>query len=379
MIESLLAELRERIGRPLEESVSMPRDVYVREDFHEVEKATIFSQGWHCVGRADEVAKAGQYIAMGIADEPVFVLRGQDGVLRAFSNICKHRFAALVSGSGTIGQRLVCPYHAWSYDHSGHLVTVTNMPAGFDKSGCRLDEHHVCTWGGWVYVSLASAPPSLAEVLAPLTALIGDYEPEKYELLFTAEAVWETNWKCLIENFAEAYHVPIVHSRTIQPVTPHYLIRYEAGGEGFFRYVQVRASDTAGSIFEGSEACSARLSETMKTEIPIIGVLPTQLISISPQRTFWLCVQPDGVARTRIRWGVSVYPDKLSPEEREAYAARSLASHEEINGEDRAIIESIYRNARSLHATGGRLSVMERSLWEFQQYVARTVTASPAA
>ena len=85
-------------------------------------------------------------------------------------------------------------------------------------------------------------------------------------------------------------------------------------------------------------------------------------------------MQPDGVARTRLRWGISVYPGTVSDEERTAYIETMKTTHAEINAEDREVVESIFRGARSAYAEGGRLSVMEPALWEFQQYVAKMVT-----
>ena len=373
MLDTLLGDLKKRIGRPHEASTSMPPDVYTREDFHALEIETIFHTGWHCIGRADELAEAGQYIAFRIADEPIFAIRGADGELRAFTNVCRHRLAELLKGTGTAG-RIVCPYHAWVYDHEGRLVSAKYMPDDFDPSTCRLREHHVATWGGWVYVSLADTPSPLEDALAPLTQEMAGYEAENYELLFVEEEVWDTNWKCMMENFSEAYHVFCLHTRTIEPFTPHDRIRYEPGGAGFFRFTQETAADTAGTIYQGAGFGGRSLSERQKVEIPIICVMPTHLLSLSPHRTFWLCVQPDGVSKTRLRWGISAYPGTVPDDEREAYIETMKTTHAEINREDRAVVESIYRGARSQFAESGRLATMELSTWEFQQYIAKKVT-----
>lgn len=378
MLDSLLEDLRERVGTPLERSTSMPAGAYTREDFHALEVERIFRKGWHCIGRWDELKDAGQYLTFRIANESVFAIRGADGELRAFSNICRHRLAELLQGSGRTG-RIVCPYHAWVYDHEGQLLSAKYMPEDFDTSTCRLKQHHVATWGGWVYVSLAQTPEPLEQTLAPLQREMANYEAETYELLFVQEDVWESNWKCMIENFSEAYHVFCVHTKTIEPFTPHDLIRYEPGGEGFFRYTQVTApaSDMEGSIFQGRDAGDRALTDAQKTEVPIICVMPTHLLSLSPHRTFWLCVQPEGVSRTRIRWGISVYPGTVKPEDRETFAETMRATHAAINEEDRGVVESIYRGAQSAFAETGRLATMELALWEFQQYIARQMTGTP--
>lgn len=374
-MEDLYGELRDRIGRPLEQSTAAPPAVYTSQDFHAREVETIFCQGWNCVGRLDEVAEPGQYVAFRIAHEPVFVIRGTDGVLRAFSNICKHRLAELVEGTGRVG-RIVCPYHAWVYDHQGHLISAKHMPDDFDLASCKLAEHKVATWGGWLYVSLAKDPEPLEETLAPLTAEMSNYQAEKYELLFVEEELWDANWKCMIENFSEAYHVFCVHTQTIEPFTPSEKIRYEPGGKGFFRFTQVRIAETAGTIYDGADTGDRDLTENQKIEIPIICVFPSQLISLSPHRTFWLCVQPQGISQTRVKWGISAYPGTVSDAERDDYIAAMKAAHAKINEEDRAIVESIYRGAQSAFAETGRLARMELSFWEFQQYVAKTVTGA---
>lgn len=373
MLDTLLTDLHGRIGQPAERSAALPAAVYTREDFHAREIEAIFRTAWHCIGRADEVAEAGEYIAFRIAHEPVFVIRGVDGELRAFANVCRHRMAELVEGTGRAG-RIVCPYHAWAYDHEGRLVAARHMPADFELSSCRLRQHHVTTWNGWIYVSLDPNPPSLQGTLAPLTAEMAAYEAETYELLFVEEDVWETNWKCMIENFSEGYHVFCTHAKTIEPYTPHDMIRYAPGGAGYFRFTQERAAETSGSIYQGAGYGDRALSDRQKAEIPIMCIFPTHLVSLSPHRTFWLCVQPEGVSRTRLRWGISVYPGTVPPEQRAAYAATMRTTHAEINGEDRQVVESIHRGARSAYAEGGRLSVMEPALWEFQQYIAQKMT-----
>ena len=154
------------------------------------------------------------------------------------------------------------------------------------------------------------------------------------------------------------------------------MIRYEPGGDGFFRFTQETSADTSGTIYQGSGFGGRALTDRQKSEIPIICVMPTHLMSLSPHRTFWLCVQPEGVGKTRLRWGISVYPGTVPEDERAAYIETMRSTHVEINEEDRSVVESIYRGAQSAYAETGQLATMELSTWEFQQYIARKVTGA---
>ena len=122
----LLRTLRDQAGLPMEQSVALPPALYADEGIYRLELERIFARAWNCVGRAADFAGPGRYLAAEIAGEPVIVIGDEAGGIRAFSNICRHRGARLLEGAGDV-RRIVCPYHAWTYDLTGQLKRFTFM------------------------------------------------------------------------------------------------------------------------------------------------------------------------------------------------------------------------------------------------------------
>ena len=113
-------ELRENVSVPFERARAMPPAVYTSEAFMERELSDIFAKDWFCVGRASALAETGDYVTLELAGQPIIVLRDGTGVLKAMSNVCRHRMSTLLEGRGN-ARSIVCPYHAWTYNLDGSL------------------------------------------------------------------------------------------------------------------------------------------------------------------------------------------------------------------------------------------------------------------
>ena len=211
-----LAELRSVVARRFEDAVAMPPSVYTDAGFGERELERIFRREWICVGRAGGVAKPGDYLTYQVAGQPIAVIRGRDGELRAFSNVCLHRMSTLLEGAGN-ARAIVCPYHAWTYNLDGTLRAAPHMhkTTGFCKAAYRLPAIRCEAWRGWLYVTLNADAEAVSARLAPLDDPIADYAMEGYVETFREEHVWDTNWKVLAENFMESYHLPMLHWGTV--------------------------------------------------------------------------------------------------------------------------------------------------------------------
>ena len=214
--ESALAdELATRLGVPVERARTLPGAWYRAPDHHALEMDRVFGRRWIGVAGTDRVEKPGSYLATTVAGGvPVIVVRGDDGVLRAFLNVCRHRGAPVAEGCGT-ARALSCPYHAWVFRLDGTLARATGVgePEGFDPDDYRLTPVGVTTFARTVMVNLdphaaAFDPGPLVDGLAPYR--IDDLEldrTDRYEAAF--------NWKVLAENYSENYHTPFVHSQLI--------------------------------------------------------------------------------------------------------------------------------------------------------------------
>jgi len=374
-LPDLLDAVRRNANLPDSHSEATPPQVYSSPGFLDLEVDAIFNREWICVGRGDEFSRPGDYRVTVIGRDPVIVLRDRDGVLRAMSNICRHRMMSLLEGEGNLTGRIACPYHAWTYALDGHLVGAAHMPDTFDKRACRLPQFAVEEWLGWVYVNLDPQAEPLAPRLAPLAGRLANYDIASYRTLFRVSEVWETNWKILFQNFMEPYHLFAVHAKTVEPALPTRLAFVEDGGPGYCLYRQERIPGIAYEYDEAMRNPNPALSEDEANSVPLFGAFPAHVASISAERTFWMSLMPEAVDRVRVFWGVDVHPDAMPDgAERAARIEALKTSFHAINGEDKPVTAAIARNARALAAEPGRLSPKEKTIWEFQRYLARMLT-----
>ena len=198
-----------------EQARTLPGHWYADPAHHALEMDRVFGRQWVGVAGTDAVEKPGSYLAATVAGGvPVLVVRGDDGELRAFLNVCRHRGAPVAEGCGT-ARALSCPYHAWVYRLDGTLARSAGVgePDGFDIDDFGLTPIGVTTFARSVMVNLDPAaapfdPGPLVDGLAPYR--LDDLElgrTDRYEAAF--------NWKVLVENYSENYHTPFVHSQLI--------------------------------------------------------------------------------------------------------------------------------------------------------------------
>ena len=213
--------------RDYQNAVGMPGAFYTDARLCALEQDYLFARDWVCVGREEDVPQSGSYLTVTVADEPILIVRGSDGVLRALSNVCRHRGTQVMSGQGRT-ETLRCPYHSWTYDLQGRLIRAPHMEqqAGFALDECTLPRIAIETWLGFVFVSLVSSPKPLAPELEPLQQKLRNYHLESMQTFYSVEWVWQTNWKSLMENFMEGYHLSPLHHNTLHPVNPTRLCKH---------------------------------------------------------------------------------------------------------------------------------------------------------
>ncbi|MGV6849707.1 MAG: aromatic ring-hydroxylating oxygenase subunit alpha [Marinibacterium sp.] len=330
---------------PADRPMGMPGAFYADHGQFERECATLLRRGWHCLGRADEVPEPGDFFTVDLLGEPVVVIRGQDGRIRALANLCRHRNMPLAEGRGSV-RRLVCPYHAWAYDLDGTLLRAPRMEnAGFDPATCRLPEFPARIWNGFVQVSLdpAASPPDLGA----LDSLLDAYAPDTFRLVHVAEEDWHTNWKCLVENFMEGYHLSVVHPQTLHGYTPSGLARKLVSGDGFTSY---GANYPDGAAPRGTGAPG--LSPEERRRSTLFAVFPTHVASQAASLLVSLSIFPRAVDRITVKWTLSVRCDDLDDE---TIRAR-IALWENVNREDREKLERMQTALGSVHAHAGPLA-----------------------
>jgi phenylpropionate dioxygenase-like ring-hydroxylating dioxygenase large terminal subunit len=368
-VKQMVAQLHEIAALPESEARCLPGKFYSCPEFFKFEVDTFLKKEWHCIGRVDELPNAGDFFTTQLFEEPLLVVRGDDGEIRTLSNLCRHRGMPLAEGRGTT-RRFVCSYHAWSYARDGQLSNAPRMQdKGVSAKNCSLPVFRTEVWNGFIYVNLDDAAEPLAPRLQPLEKLLGNYGTAEMRIVHTQEEIWNTNWKCLVENFMEAYHLSVVHPGTLHPYTPTGLSRKALSDDSFTSYC-ANYPDAAESRGVGAPG----LSEEERKRSTLFCLFPTQITSQAATLLVSLSIQPLSVDQIKVRWTMSTYANELSDED----IQQRLALWNEVNREDREKLERMQRGLASRHAPSGPLSPpdFEGTIWDFYRYLARQIPLS---
>ena len=196
------------------QSWTLPSNWYVDPAVFEREKTAIFYRNWWYAGPEANVRNPGCYMAATVVDQEVMVVRGTDGRLRGFHNVCRHRGHRLVDGTGC-RKSIVCPYHGWTYGTDGRFIAGRGVDAiaGFDRTAAALVPVRVETMLGLVFVNLDADAAPLADMASGMLADMRAHCPDLDTLVLTQEHRVETaaNWKTLVDNDLESYHTATAH------------------------------------------------------------------------------------------------------------------------------------------------------------------------
>lgn len=198
-------------ARALDQARTLPRAVYTSPEIFALEQRAFFARLWLAIGREEDLPEAGSFLTHPIGEERILVLRGEDGVLRGFFNVCRHRGARLVEEAcGRLRGALTCPYHAWTYALDGRLLRAPRAEPGFRPEEFPLVPVRLETRDGFVFVNIDRDAPALVASLADLPDL-ARYRLGELRRARRLEYTVEANWKVIAENYSECYHCPAVH------------------------------------------------------------------------------------------------------------------------------------------------------------------------
>ena len=203
---------------------TLPGRDYWSPEIFELERERIFHAKWLCVGREEQLSKAGDYLVREIIDESILVVRSKTGGLGAFYNVCRHRGSQLCDDpQGNVGAAIKCPYHAWAYSHDGQLIGTPNVGTGdgFDPADYPLYSIAVDTWDGFIFVNLAPKPLPLSKQVSNYAKGFSRYRIGNLRVGKRIEYEVAANWKIVVENYNECLHCPTVHPELTR-IVPSY-------------------------------------------------------------------------------------------------------------------------------------------------------------
>ena len=191
-----------------------PANWYVDPQRWTEERQKVFAANWQFLAHDSDLAEPRAWRADVLAGFPVIVVRGDDGVVRAFHNVCRHRAGPLnIEANGVCDGYLTCKYHGWRYTLDGRLRAARDFgPASdFDPRDFSLFPIRVATWRGLIFAGIGDDLPDLAAQMAPLDARLGAADWSALKVGLRRAHTLNCNWKTYVENYLEGYHVPDVH------------------------------------------------------------------------------------------------------------------------------------------------------------------------
>jgi choline monooxygenase len=323
--------------------------LYFSAETFAAERDSIFASSWQLVGHVQQAVSPGDYFSFDLLGEPLLVVRGEDGILRGFHNVCRHRAGPAASGCGN--RRLFrCGYHGWTYRLDGTLLVTPEFdgvedfdPREFGLIPVRLEE-----WFNLIFVNLDGEAAPLREYLGELPRQAAKFDFQSMKLFERRTYDMKCNWKTYVDNYLEGYHLPSVHpglsrelnynAYTVEPYERHVRqwgpIRGEQPGDATpRRYSQASGELTADYFW----------------------VFPNWMINCYPDNVSVNIVLPLEPERT-----LAIFEWYLPEKDLDSETARkSVAFSDEIQMEDIAICEVVQKNLHSRSYSSGRYSVKQ--------------------
>lgn len=344
----------------LESAETLASRFYTDPGILDLEKERIFRRTWQLVGTLSQpcgeqndtprtIADPGAYFTVDVVGEPVVVVRDKDGVLRAFSNVCRHRAGPIAQGAGCRNV-FNCAYHGWTYTLDGRLIGTPEVDGVefFDRSAMGMFPLRCETWEQFIFVNFDPAAPPLADFLGNIPQLAAGFAFEGISLAERRDYLVDCNWKVYVDNYLEGYHIPIVHPGLMKEIDyPRYrteVFRYHSQQLGPVKEVKPGDTDRVYAPKQGG------LSEAL-----YFWVFPNLMLNIYPDNISTNLIVPLSHDRTLtiFEW---FFHDASSPAAKER-AQKAIAFSDTVQREDIGICEAVQRGLRSSTYNRGRYSV----------------------
>jgi len=354
---------------PLPLPRALPAWTYSHPEMTRLEYERILKPSWQIVCHVNAIPRPGDYATFDLGPESVVALRNSQGQIQAFHNVCRHRAARILDGTGKCPGTITCPYHGWTYRLSGELIgmPVRESFPGLDRSEFSLRPVRTELCLGFVFVCLSGNPTPLAEVWGDFAA---DFAPHRFEDMVPLEPLyheeWDVDWKVAMDNYLESYHVPIGHPGLFRMFTPDFEDQAFRPGIGrSFGWMRDKAStkwsERLYQRFVGEIA--PQLPEAHRRRWSFYSLLPNLGIDVFPDQMDFFQVLPRGPGQCTIRGGSFGLPDAG----RVLRAVRYLNAriNRSVQREDEFLCGRVQRGLCSSSYEPGPLSRLESCVLEF--------------
>ena len=360
--DSTMARLSEDAGR----ARGLPNAAFTSEDFYHLEQRQVFGRGWTFAAAASDLPERGDAKPIELAGRPLFLIRGSDGEVRVFHNVCPHRGARIVAEEKKGARSIVCPYHAWAFDTGGRLKA---RPHYFgpgqndtldrsDEDAPRLRSVRSKVWHDWVFVNLDGLAPDFEDFMAPAISRLRGYDLGSLRRARHITYGFDCNWKLAVENFCDVYHVFKIHPaldrihdaldrHPMQPEGCHIFNGYRFAGAG-----RGLTLDPDGAGLPDIPNLSAADSDRMIW----CALFPNASVVVYPSNVELILFEPAGVARCVMHMWFYLAPEAV---ESAAFAAAREKLYEDwisTTREDEEVCRLMQEGRHSEAFDGGRLA-----------------------
>ena len=348
-------------------NLSLPGWLYHDPEFLEAEKKAFLRAAPQVVCHESEIANPGEWRSLEYLGESVIVIRGDDGQVRAFSNVCRHRGSRLVDGTGGCARVLTCPYHAWSYGRDGRLIGVPHRNEYPDLQTEKLGLHSVALeqWHGFLFVTLEWGAPSVAEMMAPYEDEVSLYRFEDLRVIGRVTIrPRPLNWKTIADNYSDHLHIPVGHPGLTRLFERNYRIEareHVDRMEGDL--VEKESANPSERAYQRLLPRVEHLPESHQRKWLYYKLFPNVAFDIYPDQVDFMQFLPMSATETVIREISYAIPD----ERREMRAARHLnwRINRRVNAEDTELITRVQLGMQSASYVAGPLGRSEVCLRSF--------------
>lgn len=346
---------------------SLPAWTYSDPEFFELEKERVFAPSWQVVCHVSDMPNAGDWHSLDYIGESVIVVRGRDAQLRAFANVCRHRGSRLVDGSSGCAKKLVCPYHAWTYELDGRLTGVPDSATypDLDMEAQGLPPVELEVWNGFIFVRLTGSGPSVAQMMAPYEEMIAPYRFEEMKALGRVTLrPREVNWKNIGDNYSDGLHIPVAHPGLTRLFGKSYGVEAETHVDRMWGDMADKPSaNWSERLYQNLLPPVPHLPEDRQRHWLYFKLWPNVAFDIYPDQVDfmqWLPISPTTSLIREISY-------VLEDDRREMRAARYLnwRINRQVNAEDTQLIERVQQGMQSRTFSMGPLSTKESCLRQF--------------
>jgi len=350
------------------EDFGLPGWIYRDAEFLEAEKERIFAASWQIVCHLSDIPHAGDYQTLDFIGEPLVAVRAEGGGVRAFFNVCRHRAARLLDGSrGRCNGRIVCPYHAWTYELDGRLAAV---PYGREFRAISTHDYGLKPveteiYRGFVFVRLQRGLPSVADMLAPYEHELAAYRLEELQPLGRVTLrTRHVNWKNVTDNYSDGMHINVAHPGLTRLFGQSYRIEAQPWVDKMSgRLRDIPSSQRSERMYQAVLPRAPQLAEEHQRMWLYLKLWPNVAFDIYPDQIDFMQIIPVSPTETLIREIAYAHPDAR----REMRAARYLnwRINRRVSLEDKSLIERVQAGMGSRSYAPGPLGRNEVSLRSF--------------